>query len=510
MTTESSAAAVSPAQRDPSLGSPPLPAATKRLIALLVAAAFVVILNETIMSVAIPELMGEFAVTAATAQWLTTAFMLTMAVVIPFTGWMLMRLPLRTVFIIAMTTFTLGTLLASLAPVFPVLVAGRVVQAVGTAIMIPLLMTTVLNVVPADRRGRTMGVISIVIAVAPAIGPTVGGLVLDVLSWRWMFWCVLPIGVLALVAGATLIRNVTATRAIPLDILSGVLSAVGFAGLIFGLSSFGEAANDNALVSPWVPVAVGVVALSVFVWRQLALKDYALLDVRAFTYRTFTVSLTLMLLSMMALFGTLILLPLYMQQVLGTTTLESGLALLPGGLLMGVLGWFVGRLFDRIGPRPLIIPGSVLAAAGLWGMYTFFSAESSLAIVVVWHMILSVGLALLFSPLLTSALGSLPPHLYSHGSALLNTLQQVAAAAGTALFITVMTLGIVAGAESGEGDVAAQMNGVHNALLVGAIISLITVVGAWFVRNTAQTEGPATAKLAEETAPAEAPAHAPE
>ncbi|AWH95924.1 MDR family MFS transporter [Dietzia psychralcaliphila] len=509
MTTESSAAAVSPAQRDPALGSPPLPAATKRLIALLVAAAFVVILNETIMSVAIPELMGEFAVTAATAQWLTTAFMLTMAVVIPFTGWMLIRLPLRTVFIIAMTTFTLGTLLASLAPVFPILVAGRVVQAVGTAIMIPLLMTTVLNVVPADRRGRTMGVISIVIAVAPAIGPTVGGLVLDVLSWRWMFWCVLPIGVLALVAGATLIRNVTATRAIPLDILSGVLSAVGFAGLIFGLSSFGEAANDNALVSPWVPVLVGVVALTVFVWRQLALKDYALLDVRAFTFRTFTVSLTLMLLSMMALFGTLILLPLYMQQVLGTTTLESGLALLPGGLLMGVLGWFVGRLFDRIGPRPLIIPGSILAAAGLWGMYTFFSADSSLVIVVVWHMILSVGLALLFSPLLTSALGSLPPHLYSHGSALLNTLQQVAAAAGTALFITVMTLGIVAGAESGEGDVAAQMNGVHNALLVGAIISLITVVGAWFVRNTAQTEGPATAAMAEDAAPAGAPAHTP-
>ena len=479
--------------------SPPMPAATKRLIALLVAAAFVVILNETIMSVALPELMGEFSVTAATAQWLTTAFMLTMAVVIPFTGWLLVRMPLRTVFIIAMTTFTLGTLLASLAPVFPVLVSGRVVQAVGTAIMIPLLMTTVLNVVPADRRGRTMGVISIVIAVAPAIGPTVGGLVLDVLSWRWMFWLVLPIGLLALVAGAALIRNVTEPRPIPLDIFSGMLSAVGFAGLIFGLSSIGEAASDNAIVSPWIPVAVGVVALSLFVWRQLALKDYALLDVRAFTFPTFTMSLTMMLISMMALFGTLILLPLYMQQVLGTSTLNSGLVLLPGGLLMGVLGWFVGRMFDRIGPRPLIIPGSILASAGLWGMYTFFSADSSLVTVVALHMVLSVGLAFLFSPLMTSALGSLPPHLYSHGSALLNTLQQVAAAAGTALFITVMTLGIVSGAESGEGDIAAQMTGVHNALLVGAIISLITVVGVWFVRNTAQTQGPAAAPVAERT-----------
>ena len=473
--------------------SPPLPAATVRLIALLVGAAFVVILNETIMSVALPELMVEFAVTAATAQWLTTAFMLTMAVVIPFTGWLLVRLPLRIVFVIAMSTFTGGTLFASLAVVFPMLVAGRVVQAVGTAIMIPLLMTTVLNVVPADRRGRTMGVISIVIAVAPAIGPTVGGLVLEVLSWRWMFWSVLPIGIVALVAGAVLIRNVTEPRPIPLDIFSGVLSAVGFAGLIFGLSSIGEAASGDALISPWIPVGIGAAALAVFVWRQLALKDFALLDVRAFRFGTFTVSLVLMLVSMMSLFGTLILLPMYMQQVLGTSTLNSGLALLPGGLIMGVLGWFVGRAFDRIGPRPLIIPGSILASAGLWGMFTTFSDDSSLALVMTWHIVLSVGLAFLFSPLMTSALGSLPPHLYSHGSALLNTLQQVAAAAGTALFITVMTLGIVSGAESGLGDAAAQMTGVHNALLLGAVISLIPVIGVFFVRNSAQTEGPATA-----------------
>lgn len=492
MTSDSSAAP------QPGTHSGALPAGTVRLISLLVAAAFVVILNETIMSVALPELMGEFGVTAATAQWLTTAFMLTMAVVIPFTGWMLVRMPLRTVFIIAMATFTIGTLIASFAPVFVVLVAGRVVQAIGTAIMMPLLMTTVLNVVPADRRGRTMGVISIVIAVAPAIGPTVGGIVLDVLSWRWMFWLVVPIALLALIAGGALIRNVTEPREIPLDVFSGVLSAVGFAGLIYGLSSIGEAATGNALISPWIPILIGVAALAVFVWRQLGLKDYSLLDVRAFAIPAFTVSLTLMLVSMMSLFGTLILLPMYMQQVLGASTLESGLALLPGGLLMGVLGWFVGRLFDRVGPRPLIIPGATLAAAGLWGMYLSFSAESSLYVVVGWHIVLSIGLAFLFSPLMTSALGSLPPRLYSHGSALLNTLQQVAAAAGTALFITVMTLGIVAGAEAGEGEVSAQMTGVHNALLLGAIVSLLALAGVFFVRNTAQTEAPVAQALADE------------
>ena len=497
MTSESTAPA------NPEAVSAPLPAATVRLIALLVAAAFVVILNETIMSVALPELMGEFDVTAATAQWLTTGFMLTMAVVIPLTGWLLVRLPLRPVFILAMSTFTGGTVLASLAPVFPVLVAGRVVQAIGTAIMMPLLMTTVLNVVPADRRGRTMGVISIVIAVAPAIGPSVGGVVLDVLSWRWMFWLVLPIALLALVAGGALIRNFTDTRPIPLDVFSAVLSAVGFAGLIYGLSSIGEAASGNALITPWIPITVGVVALVVFVWRQLALKDYALLDVRAFARPTFTTALVMMLVAMMSLFGTLILLPLYMQQVLGVSVLDSGLALLPGGLVMGVLGWFVGRLFDKVGPRPLVIPGALLTSAALWGMTTL-DGDSSLGMVVAFHIVMSTGLALLFSPLMTAALGSLPPHLYSHGSALMNTLQQVAAAAGTAMFITVMTLGIVSGAESGAEPVAAQMTGVHNAMLVGAVISLITVIGVFFIRNTAQTEAPVAQALAEEAEEAEA------
>lgn len=497
----SDAPATATAQSAPPSG--PLPTATVRLISLLVAAAFVVILNETIMSVALPELMHEFDVTAATAQWLTTAFMLTMAVVIPLTGWMLVRMTLRSVFVLAMSTFTVGTVIASLAPIFPILVGGRVVQAIGTAIMIPLLMTTVLNVVPADRRGRTMGVISIVIAMAPAMGPFVGGVVLDTLHWRWMFWLVLPIALLALAAGGVLIRNVTENRPVPLDLFSAALSAVGFAGLIFGLSSIGEAASGKALISPWIPITVGVVALAVFVWRQLALKDYALLDVRAFVVPAFTGALLLMLISMMALFGTLILLPLYMQQVLGVSTLDSGLALLPGGLIMGVLGWFVGRLFDRVGPRPLVIPGAILASAGLWSMTTL-GADSSLGMVVAFHIVLSVGLALLFSPLMTAALGSLPPHLYSHGSALLNTLQQVAAAAGTAMFITVMTLGIVAGAESGADEITAQMTGVHNALLVGAVISLVTVIGAFFIRNTAQTEAPVAQALADEAEQAEA------
>ena len=457
---------------------------TGRLIALLVSAAFVVILNETIMSVALPRLMAEFTVTAATAQWLTTGFMLTMAVVIPFTGWLLNRMSLRAVFILAMGTFTAGTAIAGLAPTFGLLLTGRVVQAVGTAIMMPLLMTTVLNVVPLSRRGRVMGLISIVISVAPASGPAVGGVILEHLSWRWLFFTVLPIAVIALAAGAAWVRNVTEPRPVRLDVLSGMLSAVGFASLIFGLSSIGEAAAGNAAMPPWIPVAVGVLALALFAVRQLRLKDDALLDLRTLSRPTFTVALAVMLTSMLALFGTIVLLPIYLQEVLGWTTQQSGLALLPGGMVMALLGYVVGHLYDRVGARPLIVPGAVLGAAGLWG-YTFLSEDSSAFMVVGLHVMISTGLSMLFSPLMTTALSALPRSLYAHGSALMSTLQQVAGAAGTALFITLLTVGTASSVAGGLGEVASLMDGVHLAFLSGALVFTVNVVAVWFVKRPA-------------------------
>lgn len=455
------------------------------LVALLVGSAFVVILNETIMGVALPELMREFRVEATSAQWLTTAFLLTMAVVIPITGWLLRRFTLRQVFLAAMISFALGTALAGAAPTFGVLVAARVVQAVGTALMMPLLMTTILTIVEPERRGRMMGTISIVISVAPAVGPTVSGVILDQLDWRWMFWLVLPIALLSLGLGALWVRNVTEPVRAPLDVLSVVLSALAFGGLVYGLSSIGESASGHAPVAPWIPLTAGALALAAFVARQLALRDRALLDVRTFASRTFAVAVALVAVSMMALFGTLILLPIYLQSVLGLSTLEAGLVLLPGGLTMGLLAPVVGRAFDRVGPRPLVAPGAAVASVALWLMTTFDTSTGQGAVIGV-HVLLSIGLALMFTPLMTSALGSLPPHLYSHGSATVSTLQQVAGAAGTALFVTVMTRGQVGGQEDGLSLVAATADGIHTAFLIGGAISAVAVLVALAVRRPPQ------------------------
>ena len=237
------------------------------VIRLLLVSAFVVILNETIMGVAIPHLVIDLGITEVAAQWLSTAFMLTMAVVIPITGFLLQRFNTRPIFIAAMSLFSIGTLIAAVAPGFEVLLAGRVVQASGTAIMMPLLMTTVMTLVPPATRGRTMGNISIVIAVAPAIGPTISGIILSTLSWRWMFLRV---------------QNVTEPRKVPIDVLSVIISAIGFGGFVFGLSNIGGA--GATFVSSWLPMIVGIVALAVFVLRQISLqrKDRALLDLRTF------------------------------------------------------------------------------------------------------------------------------------------------------------------------------------------------------------------------------------
>ncbi len=458
---------------------------TGPVIALLVASAFVVILNETIMSVALPSLMADLGITAATAQWMTTGFLLTMAVVIPLTGFLLARFPLRRIYFTAMSLFAAGTLIAALAPGFGMLLTGRVVQASGTAIMMPLLMTTVLNVVAPERRGRMMGVISIVIAVAPAIGPTVSGLILAVLDWRWMFWLILPIALLAIALGAVWVRNVTTTRDARFDVTSVLLSALGFGGLIFGLSSIGEAAAGHAPVPVWIPIVVGALSLAGFVARQLALQrsDAALLDLRTFRSRSFSLAIVLVVVVMSALFGSLILLPIYLQQVLGLDTLTVGLMLLPGGVLMGVIAPIVGALFDRFGPRPLVIPGMIVAAAALWAMTTF-DAGTTVVWVVAVHMSLNLGLGCVFTPLLTSALGSLPQRLYSHGSATVGTLQQVAGAAGTALFITLMSVGAASAAAGGADPVAATASGVHTAFLTGASVASLAIVLAFFVRRT--------------------------
>lgn len=477
----------------------PAPRRTPVVVRLLVVATFVVILNETIMINAIPRLMESFHVDEHDAQWVSTAFMLTMAAVIPVTGWFLQRVRTRTAYTTAMGVFLAGTALAALAPIFEVLLLGRVVQAAGTAVMMPLLMTTLMTVVPESDRGRVMGNVTMAISVAPALGPTVSGVVLQVGSWRLLFLLVLPIAAVVTWSGLHRLEDVGEPVVSTIDWFSVIVAGLGFGSLVYGLSRF--AAGEVGL--PIGIASVGVTLVGVFVARQLWLQRTGspLLDLRALAYGTYTRALVLMSVAFMAMMGSMILLPLYLQNVRPLSALETGLLVMPGGLAMGLLGPTVGRIFDRFGGRVLVIPGSIGIVVGLVG-FTQISMSMPYWQLLGLHVVMMVCLAATFTPVFTIGLGALPMHLYSHGSSILGTVQQVAAAFGTALAVTVMTLRADQVVEA-VGPVAAQLRGMQFAFAVSALISLVVVAMAWLLPGRPQG---VAAERAEPAEPAESTA----
>lgn len=489
----------------PAAAASSVPRAAVPVLAVLVFSAFVMMLNETTLGVAMLSIMSDLSISAGVAQWLMTGFMLTMAVVLPTTGWMLQRFSTRSVFTFAITSFLIGTLVSAVSPSFAVLLAGRVAQGVGTAIIMPLLMTVAMTLVPASRRGAVMGLITVVIAVAPALGPIVSGLILSLTSWHGIFWAMLPLVAVAGIFGRLRLPDLSTGNAPPFDLPSVILSVFAFGGLVYGLSSIGQVRDDGSGgQTAVVALAAGALGLVAFVWRQLVRgrSHRALLDLRPLGVRNFTLATLVLVCLFGAMLGALNTLPLYLQGSLLLTTLASGLVLLPGGLLNGALAPFVGRLFDLYGPRPLIVPGMILVVATMFWLSTV-DQTTLVSLVVVNHVLFCTGLALLFTTLMTTAMGSLPRPLYSHGSAILNTLQQLAGAAGTAVLLTVYSNRSATVLATGASEPAAIATGASAAFLTSAVITVVALVLAVFIRRAPVAESDEVVGAAKQvTAPA--------
>jgi MFS transporter, DHA2 family, lincomycin resistance protein len=460
---------------------------TRAIMASLLICGFVGMFSETALNIAISNLMVVFGITAATAQWLTTGFLLTLGILMPMTGLLLQWFTTRQLFIGSLASSIVGTLIAALAVNFEMLMVARVLQAAGMGLLIPLMFNTILVVYPPEKRGAAMGFVGLVIMFAPATGPTVAGLLIEYLTWHYIFWLSLPFLIIGLLVGLKYLENVSEVTKPRIDLLSVILSTIGFGGVVFGFSKAGE--GEGGWTSPVViaTIIIGLVALLLFVLRQLFMRE-PMMNLRVFKYPMFIVGLLLVLSCMMIILSSMIILPMYLQKGMSLSAFTAGLMLLPGSALNGILSPRMGRLFDKYGPKWLVIPGLAIVAAMLW-FFSGITPASSVAFIVALHIGLMVGISMVWMPAQTNGLNQLPPELYPHGTAVMNTLQQVAGAIGTAVAISILTSGMEkylhgSAAPNELAEMSKAMTfGSQNVFLFAMTVTLIGLAMAFFIRR---------------------------
>lgn len=471
------------------------------MIAILFIGAFVAFLNNTLLNVALPTIMIEFDVTPSQVQWLTTGYMLVNGILIPASAYFIQKFKNKTLFITAMSLFSLGTLIAWIAPGFWILVAGRMIQACGSAIMMPLLMNVMLIAFPIERRGTAMGIFGLVMIMAPAIGPTLSGFIVENYSWRVLFAVILPFALIPLVLAIFKLKNITPQREVTLDKFSLVLSSVGFGGLLYGFS----VAGDEGWTS-WIVVAtlgLGTIGLVWFILRQLRLPE-PLLEFRIYKYPMFALASAISIVLSAAMFSGMILTPLYVQTIRGFSPLDSGLLMLPGALVMAVMSPITGRLFDAFGAKWLAISGLSISAITTFAL-SGLTLDTSYASIMFLYTMRMFGFSMIMMPVMTNGLNQLDAVLYPHGTAMNNTLQQVSGAIGSAIFLTIMNARmsswisneIAIQRQSGEFPVdegaqqavmeeltrVGMLEGITFSFFIAAIVTIVALVLSFFIKR---------------------------
>ncbi|MCK6259316.1 DHA2 family efflux MFS transporter permease subunit [Fictibacillus sp. KIGAM418] len=406
-----------------------------KILTVLMLGAFIAILNQTLLNVAIPHIMNDLNVSANTVQWISTGYMLVNGVCIPITAYLIEKFGTRTLFITAMLLFTAGAVICSLSASFGMLMAGRVVQAVGAGIIMPLMMTIFLTVFPIEKRGQAMGTMGIAMLFAPAIGPTLSGYIVENYSWRLLFDIIIPFGVIDLIIAFVWMKDVIKKSSPKFDFPGFLFSTLGFGFLLYGFSEAGNKGWTSSIVLS--SIIIGIISLVAFTFRELT-TDKPMLDLRVFKYDVFALTTVISMIINMAMFAAMILLPIYLQNIRGFTPFESGLLLLPGAIIMGIMSPISGALFDRIGARPLAIVGLTITFITTWA-FSHLSTDTTYGHILFLYVSRMFGMSFLMMTVMTAGMNQLPRHLNSHGTATSNTMRQVAGSLGTAFLVTVFS-----------------------------------------------------------------------
>ncbi|TYP70789.1 DHA2 family efflux MFS transporter permease subunit [Paenibacillus methanolicus] len=483
------------------------------IVASLLIGAFVALLAQTLLNVALPKIMEDLNVSANTVQWLSNGYLLVNGVLIPISAYLISRFTTRNLFITSVSLFVLGTILCAIAPGFETLLAGRLVQAAGAGILMPLMSIVFLTIFPVEERGKAMGMMGLAMIFAPAIGPTLSGWVVEHYSWRVLFYIVLPLSLFALIYGAISMKNVTRNSDSKLDMLGVVFSTLGFGGLLYGFSDAGKDGWDSAIVLTCL--IVGVISLALFIWRELTV-DKPLLEIRVFKYSMFSLTTVINVIITMAMFSGMILLPIYLQTIRGFTPLESGLLLLPGAILMGIMSPITGIIFDKVGARWLAVVGLIITTITTYE-FSKLTVDTTYNHMLFMYTARMFGMSMLMMPIQTAGMNQLPARLNAHGSAMSQTLRNVAGALGTALLVTIMSNRaadrvkelVIAGQVDQTDKVKmgaivqqATVDGINHSFVVATWITIAALVLAFFIRkvkpheetNAVPTPAPTPAK----------------
>ncbi|WP_019375671.1 MDR family MFS transporter [Virgibacillus halodenitrificans] len=451
----------------------------------LIIGAFFAILNETLLNIALTTLMEEFHISLPTVQWMATGFMLVMGIVIPVSALLLQWFTTRQLFLGTMTVFSIGTAISAMAPSFSILLVGRLIQAVGTGLLMPIIFNVFLLIYPPHKRGKIMGIVGLVIMFAPAIGPTLSGVIVEYLGWRYLFITVLPFAVFSIAFAYKFLINVSEVTKPKIDVLSLVFSTIGFGSIIYGFSAAGE--SDAGFLSPGVliPITLGIVGIILFSVRQLKLEE-PVMNLRVFKYPMYTHAVIMFLIIIMSMFASEIILPIYMQGPLALTAATAGLILLPGSILNGIMSPFMGHLFDKFGPRWLMIPATFVLSGTVF-MFSRLDVDTAIWVVITGYILLMLSVSAIMMPAETNGLNQLPKHLYPHGTAVMTTLQPVAGAIGVSVFISIMNarqlhfLGQASNPQDPATIKQAMVAGVELVYFIAFAISILAVILAFVV-----------------------------